>query len=107
MKSPLSITLAVLFLGTLAGCSQEKAPETSTAPTPPTGSATTASYGVPQGSVKVGDKAVCVVCAVKEGKPGEPEEVKATIDYQGKTYAFCNLDEKAEFISNPAKYAGK
>ena len=25
--------------------------------------------------------------------------------YKGKTYPFCNLEEKAEFISSPAKYA--
>jgi YHS domain-containing protein len=44
-------------------------------------------------------------CAVKEGT-SELEEVKATLDYQGKTYAFCSVDEKAEFISSPAKYTG-
>jgi YHS domain-containing protein len=27
------------------------------------------------------------------------------LDYNGKTYAFCNLNEKAEFISNTAMYA--
>jgi YHS domain-containing protein len=55
--------------------------------------------------VKVGDKAVCCVCAVKEGSK-KPEEVKAVLKYKGKTYPFCSLDEKAEFISNPSKYAG-
>jgi len=55
--------------------------------------------------VKVGDKAVCCVCAVKEGTR-KPEEVKATIKYKGKTYPFCSEAEKAEFISNPSKYAG-
>ncbi len=48
---------------------------------------------------------MCAVCAVKDGTT-EPEEVKSTLDYKGKTYGFCNLDEKAEFISNPSKYAG-
>jgi YHS domain-containing protein len=42
---------------------------------------------------------------VKDAVP-KPEEVKATLDYKGKTYAFCKLEEKAEFISNPSKYAG-
>jgi YHS domain-containing protein len=50
-------------------------------------------------------KAVCPVCAVKEGKK-ELEPVKASLKYKGKTYYFCNLQDKAEFISNPAKYAG-
>jgi len=36
----------------------------------------------------------------------ESEAVKATLDYKGKTYGFCSEAEKAEFISNPAKYAG-
>ena len=49
--------------------------------------------------------AVCPVCAVKEGKK-VPEPVKASLKYKGKTYYFCNLQDKAEFISNPAKYAG-
>lgn len=54
---------------------------------------------------KLPKKAVCAVCSVKEGKK-ELEPVKASLKYKGKTYYFCNLDEKAEFISNPAKYAG-
>jgi len=45
------------------------------------------------------------VCAAEGGAHGE-EEAKATLDYKGKTYAFCSEAEKAEFISNPAKYAG-
>ncbi|MBI3927008.1 MAG: YHS domain-containing protein [Armatimonadetes bacterium] len=43
---------------------------------------------------------------MKEGTTAE-EEVKETVDYQGKTYGFCDEAEKAEFISNPAKYAVK
>ena len=36
------------------------------------------------------------------------EEVAAeTIDYEGKTYMFCNESEKATFISAPAKFAVK
>lgn len=115
MKSVLSVAWIALFLGALAGCSQEKAAETPAAPsapaagttasTPPSGGAKVVT-GAPQGSIKVGDKAVCAVCAVKEGKT-ELEEVKATLDYKGKTYSFCSLDEKAEFISNPSKYTGK
>ncbi len=50
-------------------------------------------------------KAVCTVCKVREGAKAKPEEVKATLNYKGKTYPFCDIKEKAEFISNPAKYA--
>ncbi len=110
MKSLLSVVLIALFVGTLAGCNP-KAEETETPAAPSREreraetSAATPATGAPLGSLKVGDKAVCAVCAVKEGT-AQPEEVKATLDYKGKTYAFCNLDEKAEFISNPSKYAG-
>lgn len=57
--------------------------------------------------VKVGDKAVCCVCAVNEGGKAKPEEVKAVLKYKGKTYPFCDISEKAEFISHPGKYAKK
>ena len=50
-------------------------------------------------------KAICAVCNVHEGGKAKPEEVKATLNYKGKTYSFCDLSEKAEFISNPSKYA--
>lgn len=51
-----------------------------------------------------GDKAHCAVCFAKDGKTTE-EEAKEVLDYKGKPYAFCNESEKAEFISDPAKYA--
>ncbi|MBI3946018.1 MAG: hypothetical protein HY321_08875 [Armatimonadetes bacterium] len=95
---------AVLSLAVLAGCSEKKADTDAAAPaavetrTPVTGTA------YPKGSIKVGDKAECIVCAVNENKHGQ-EEAKAVLDYQEKTYAFCNEGEKAEFISNPTKYA--
>lgn len=92
--------LAALALATL-GCSQ--APNQAASSATPAPGAQTA-YA--QGSIKKGDKAHCAVCVVKEGKPGE-ETVAETLDYQGKTYAFCNEKEKAEFISEPAKYAAK
>lgn len=53
---------------------------------------------------KLPAKAVCVVCAAKSGKQ-ELEPVHSSIDYKGKTYYFCEQKDKAEFISNPAKYA--
>jgi YHS domain-containing protein len=106
-------------MAVLAGCSSNNG---STATHPPTSSGapsstsssagsggaaqTVASTGKPLGSLKVGGKAVCAVCSVKEGTKNE-EEVKATLDYKGKTYGFCNESEKAEFISDPAKYASK
>jgi YHS domain-containing protein len=53
---------------------------------------------------KLPAKAVCVVCAKKTGKQ-ELEPVHSSLVYKGKTYYFCEDKEKAEFISNPAKYA--
>lgn len=102
---------AVLGVLMLAGCGQNN-PETVSAPpaeTSPAPAATTPPKAAPvkvagAKKIKVGDKAVCTVCAVKEGGSA-PEEVKAVLDYKGKTYAFCDLNEKAEFISAPAKYA--
>ena len=100
-------TLTVLLgltitVGLLAGCNREAEVPAgpATAPTVRPAVAT----GNALGSVKVGDQALCAICAVKDGTTAK-EEVKATLDYQGKTYAFCNEDEKAEFISNPSKYA--
>lgn len=58
------------------------------------------------GTKKKGDQGVCVMCNAKEGTTAE-EPVAETIDYEGKTYLFCNEAEKAEFISDPAKYAKK
>lgn len=58
-----------------------------------------------QGTVKKGDSGYCVVCVTNGEAKVEP--VAETIDYEGKTYAFCNESEKAEFISNPGKYAAK
>lgn len=54
---------------------------------------------------KMPAKAVCPVCAVKEGKK-VMEPVKSSLKYKGKIYYFCDQKDKAEFISNPSKYAG-
>ncbi|MEW6278141.1 MAG: CusA/CzcA family heavy metal efflux RND transporter [Candidatus Eremiobacterota bacterium] len=94
--------LAALAALSLAGCgpsNQAGSPTPSTAATPPT-------VAYPQGSIKKGDKAFCVVCVVKDGE-GKEEAAAETLDYEGKTYAFCNESEKAEFISNPSRYAVK
>jgi YHS domain-containing protein len=94
---------AVLAGGLLAGCGGDGTPgESGTAPAPKT----VANVGKPLGSIKVGDSAICVVCSKEGGDHGKtPEPAVAIIDYKGKTYAFCNESEKAEFISSPAKYA--
>ena len=49
---------------------------------------------------------LCVVCVVNEGS-NEEEVAAETLDYEGKTYLFCNESEKATFISAPAKFAVK
>lgn len=83
----------------LAACSPSSPP----AATPTSASV---SHAYAMGSKKKGDSAICAVCAVKEGT-SSPETVAETIDYEGKTYTFCNESEKAEFISSPGKYAEK
>ena len=112
-------TLCIAVIGgvsllALAGCSPKEEPASTSSPaissSNSNGGTTTpaqvvVSTGKPLGSLKVGGSAVCAVCSVKEGTKAE-EEVKATLDYKGKTYGFCNESEKAEFISEPAKYAG-
>ena len=84
----------------IAGCGakDEGAANTDT-PTP-----TVVAYDL--GSKKIGDMGICVICNAKEGTTSE-EAVKETLDYDGKTYAFCSEAEKAEFISDPKKYTGK
>lgn len=109
--------IAALAALILAGCGSGDQASTTPTDTPPVAkapegggtpgagaSAVQTAYDT--GSIKKGDKAHCVVCVVKEGSK-EEEAVAETLDYQGKTYAFCNESEKAEFISEPAKYAAK
>lgn len=94
----LLVAVAAALLG---GCSKgsDSSPGSASTATPKV----TVAYA--QGSIKKGDKAHCVVCAVKEGS-SEEEPVAEVLDYKGKTYAFCNEKEKAEFISEPARFAG-
>jgi YHS domain-containing protein len=103
----LILTLAAgLFLAGCTGDAQPSpSPRATTAQAATTGGAT-AAYAYPQGSIKKGDMALCVVCAVNDGAT-EKEAAAETIDYEGKTYSFCNEQEKAQFISTPAKFASK
>ena len=96
----LAATLGVVLF---AGCKSQPAETETAAPTAPP--AATVALGHPKGSIKVGDTAVCTVCAAR-GTTHGVEEVQAVLDYKDKTYAFCSEAEKAEFISDPAKYAG-
>jgi len=93
--------LGSLLLLTLVGCSPSAPQNTPT----PAASTTASVVAYPLGSRKKGDKALCVVCVVKEGST-EEETVVETLDYKGHTYVFCNEAEKADFISDPRKYAG-
>ena len=49
------------------------------------------------------EKAICPVCKVHEGE-SEPEVVKATSVYQGKTYGFCSENCKTTFGEYPQAY---
>ncbi|MFP5246907.1 MAG: redoxin family protein [Thermoanaerobaculia bacterium] len=48
------------------------------------------------------DEAVCAVCGPREGSGFEP--VKATATYKGKTYAFCSVKCKVEFLKDPEAF---
>ncbi len=99
MKSVLFVVLSVSLLMVIVGCDRDETSEAAGPGTAPV------SIGAPLGTIEVGDQAVCAICATENESHGV-EEVKATLDYEGKTYAFCSEAEKAEFISNPAEYAG-
>ena len=47
-------------------------------------------------------EAVCAVCGPRDGSP--PEEVLATATLRGKTYAFCAVECKVEFLRNPDEF---
>ena len=49
-----------------------------------------------------GDMAVCAVCGPREGAGFEP--VKAHATHKGKSYAFCSLKCKVEFLKNPDEF---
>lgn len=48
------------------------------------------------------DRAVCAVCGPREGSGFEP--VKATATYKGKTYYFCSVKCKVDFLKNPDEF---
>ena len=48
------------------------------------------------------DQAVCAVCGPREGAGFEPVKARAT--YQGKSYAFCSLKCKVEFLKDPQAF---
>jgi thiol-disulfide isomerase/thioredoxin len=48
------------------------------------------------------DQAVCAVCGPREGAGFEPVKARAT--YKGKSYAFCSLACKVEFLKNPESF---
>jgi len=104
MNHPTRAILTALAALTFWGCSQKGAEQPAAGTTAAPASTVKVAYDT--GSIKKGDKGHCAVCVVKEGSR-EEEAVAETLDYKGKTYVFCNESEKAEFISNPAKYAAK
>ncbi|HJN16643.1 MAG TPA: hypothetical protein QGH10_14155 [Armatimonadota bacterium] len=104
MRTKLIVVLGIILAVGLVGCKSTDTGAVPDLPQPavdaPQPQADVAEIqGAPLGSIKVGDKAVCAVCAAEGGEHGV-EEVKATLDYEGQTYAFCNEAEKAEFISD-------
>ena len=56
---------------------------------------------LPADEAPLPEKALCVVCALKDGE-SEFEKVKAHSDHKGKAYYFCSTDCKEEFDADPA-----
>lgn len=108
MKAAAAAVVAAICFGSVTGCSPKEEPA------PPaaggTGATDTGAAAAPRSAATVTDgkkdlkEAVCVICAANEGRT-TPEAVKASVEYKGKGYYFCNEAEKAEFINNPQKYA--
>jgi YHS domain-containing protein len=100
----------VVTAALLSGCNQSTPTPTAASNTPTvsvTGTpAQAVAYAYELGSKKKGDTGLCVICVVNEGAT-EEEVAAETLDYEGKTYMFCNEAEKATFISETAKYAVK
>jgi YHS domain-containing protein len=95
----------------LSGCNTSQTPAASTSKTPTVAASasaapTTVAHAYEEGSIKKGDMVLCAICVVNGGETAKEAAVE-TIDYEGKTYAFCNEEEKAIFISEPKKYAAK
>ena len=105
MRFRLCILALAAILGGCSGGAGGSTPAPTTAQTAAPAVAA-APHSYPQGSIKKGDQALCAVCSVNDGVT-EKEAAAEVIDYQGKTYGFCNQEEKAQFISNPAKFAAK
>ncbi|HEY0157958.1 MAG TPA: redoxin domain-containing protein [Thermoanaerobaculia bacterium] len=53
-------------------------------------------------AVAAEDQAICAVCGPREGAGFEP--VKAHATHKGKSYAFCSLKCKVEFLKNPDEF---
>lgn len=52
---------------------------------------------------KMPEKAICVICAMRETEP-EPEKVAGMSEYGGKVYYFCSDNCKKEFDADPTGY---
>ena len=103
MKKTTLIVSALFASLFIVGCG---ATETTTVEAEPntTSKAPAVQVAYDEGSIKAGDKGHCCVCSA-DGIDHGLEAFVDTIDYEGKTYGFCNSSEKAKFISEPAKYA--
>lgn len=53
-------------------------------------------------AIAADEQAVCAVCGPREGAGFEPVKARAT--HKGKSYAFCSLACKVEFLKNPESF---
>jgi YHS domain-containing protein len=88
----------------LAGCSKQPATdEPQPAATTETAAPTTTA-GDTTVTKKYDPEKTCLTCAA-QGDPMEGEELPEKVEYKGQTYRFCSEKCKADFISDPPKYA--
>ena len=110
MKLGKLISQLMIAVALVSGCNQSADPQAEATNTPAVSATGTpaqaVAYAYEVGSKKKGDTGLCVICVVDEGAT-EEEVVAETLDYEGKTYVFCNEAEKAVFISEPGKYTAR
>lgn len=97
MYKLLTISAACALLALTVGC----APTAESAPSPPPNSGATAPAAPETASAEGTAKPVNLSCPVEVGQAVNPN---LTVEYDGKTYAFCCNGCPPKFEADPAKY---
>lgn len=95
----MALTLLIVFA---MGCGGEEEKE-STQTQPETETVTLVVTDYTPTAEEVGTEVTCAVC----GMTMLVTETMPAVTYDGKTYYFCNADEKAEFVAKPVDFIAK